>query len=522
MVAGRVSMGYLVGAPAYPWHHPSILPYNWRTWNSLLRVLWAVLSVSAGVPLVCREIERGTVAFAWTQGIPKSRWLLGKLLTVAGVLGLAAAAFGVLYGWWFDVLARAGIGAWSGFALYAPALVGWTLAGVTLGACAGALLRQDGRAFAAGLPGYWGLAWAVSKLRAHYLPLLTGPARTSSLVVGRHAGLASYQPAGRFWLFEFMELALLLGVCALLIAGTIRLLGDSPFRRFAVMRGRDLAARRMPAERRPRAPMVRAAWRLHRGGLLAVFALLGGIAVALVVTGVRLHGEPGLPGQAEVRSQEFARDYGLLLDLVPFVLGACLGAPLVAREMSRGTARFAWTQGIGRARWLGGQLTGVGLALAAATISFGLVFQWWAAPLARGGLAFSSFVAYAPALTGWTLLSLAVGVLCGVICRQPGGAALLTATILAVLAGISYLWRGYLLPTMTSVAPTPQTMPTIPVGASLITYRSMPGQGLQLVEAVYQPFSRFWALQFADRAVTLGLAVLLGAASLWLVRRSPA
>jgi hypothetical protein len=69
-VVGRSGMGWLAGAPAYPWHHPADLAYNWRMWNSLLRVLWAIAGVSAGVPLVCREIEEGTAAFAWTQGTP--------------------------------------------------------------------------------------------------------------------------------------------------------------------------------------------------------------------------------------------------------------------------------------------------------------------------------------------------------------------------------------------------------------------------------------------------------------------
>ena len=117
---GRADWTWETGGPAYPWRHINDVAYPWRTWNGLMRTGWAIVSVCAGVPLVCREVEDGTGAFAWTQGIPKTRWLLGKLLPVAGLLGLTAAAFGVLYAWWFSALGRAGIYAWSGFALYPP------------------------------------------------------------------------------------------------------------------------------------------------------------------------------------------------------------------------------------------------------------------------------------------------------------------------------------------------------------------------------------------------------------------
>ena len=42
----------------------------------------------------------------------------------------------------------------------------------------------------------------------------------------------------------------------------------------------------------------------------------------------------------------------IALRLFPLVIGAFVGAPLVAREMESGTYRFAWTQGVGRTRLL--------------------------------------------------------------------------------------------------------------------------------------------------------------------------
>src|ERR1700722_9695140 len=42
----------------------------------------------------------------------------------------------------------------------------------------------------------------------------------------------------------------------------------------------------------------------------------------------------------------------IALRLFPLVIGAFVGAPLVAREVELGTHRFAWTQGGGRTRAL--------------------------------------------------------------------------------------------------------------------------------------------------------------------------
>ncbi len=41
----------------------------------------------------------------------------------------------------------------------------------------------------------------------------------------------------------------------------------------------------------------------------------------------------------------------LLLQAVPALIGAFLGAPVLARELETGTFRYAWTQGFGRWRW---------------------------------------------------------------------------------------------------------------------------------------------------------------------------
>ena len=42
---------------------------------------------------------------------------------------------------------------------------------------------------------------------------------------------------------------------------------------------------------------------------------------------------------------------GILLLLLPLLIGLFWGAPLVSREVEHGTHRLVWTQGVSRRRW---------------------------------------------------------------------------------------------------------------------------------------------------------------------------
>ena len=53
---------------------------------------------------------------------------------------------------------------------------------------------------------------------------------------------------------------------------------------------------------------------------------------------------------------------GWILQLVPALIGAFVGAPVLAREMETGTYRYAWTQGFGRWRWTLAKLAGLAVS----------------------------------------------------------------------------------------------------------------------------------------------------------------
>ncbi|HMK93162.1 MAG TPA: hypothetical protein VK576_09190, partial [Thermoleophilia bacterium] len=146
--------------------------------------------------------------------------------------------------------------------------------------------------------------------------------------------------------------------------------------------------------------LVWVTWRQHRAALAGVAGLLGAFALAMVVQGVGMHAAFNDLGLGGARSfdtprlaslaQTFENEYlsfGLyvprVLMFLPLFVGAFLGAPLLAREYETGTFRFAWTQGVGRTRWIVAKLTLLGLALAIVSLAFSLLFGWWYQPFAR-------------------------------------------------------------------------------------------------------------------------------------------
>src|SRR5215469_7589768 len=116
-------------------------------------------------------------------------------------------------------------------------------------------------------------------------------------------------------------------------------------------------------------------WRQHRTGLAGVAVFLGALAVYVWLTGVQLHhayaaatavchqasslacgvmsnaAENGQgPGGRFNGIDDFLAN-GFILQAVPALIGAFVGAPVLARELETGTFRYAWTQGFGRWRW---------------------------------------------------------------------------------------------------------------------------------------------------------------------------
>lgn len=244
-----------------------------------------VLGMLLGAPLVAYEAESSARIFAWTQGITRRRWLAVK----AGWVLLAAAAVGglvsALVTWWEgpnNALHGDGFSS-SRFDLMGIVPVGYALFAVALGIAAGTLVRRVVPAIAITLAGYVAVRAAIDLwLRPHFMSAIThvyamtgawapagaawqlaagvvtpggalltmqggtdiapnvmsswvppscGGTQSGVLSCMQSAGFrqyVSYQPADRYWPFQFIEAGIFVALAALLVAVT-----------FAVINRRD-------------------------------------------------------------------------------------------------------------------------------------------------------------------------------------------------------------------------------------------------------------------------------------------
>lgn len=73
---------------------------------ALLLLLPALIGVIVGAPLIARELEYGTWRLAWSQMVPRTRWLATKLAMVTGGLVVLGAAMTAVITWYRQPMDR--------------------------------------------------------------------------------------------------------------------------------------------------------------------------------------------------------------------------------------------------------------------------------------------------------------------------------------------------------------------------------------------------------------------------------
>lgn len=348
--------------------------------------------------------------------------------------------------------------------------------------------------------------------------------------------------------------------------------------------------------RQARLGMAWVTWRQHRMALTGAAILLGGCALVLGVSGLRMQSayealtRAGCPAAASStasggRCGLLWDDYlhaghpltsnlllvSVALSVIPLLIGVFAAAPLLAREYERGTFRFAWTQTAGRTRWVVAKLALIGAALTAAAGAFGALLGWWfgvVTPITDGSRwQPDQFGGTAVSFAGWTLLAFAAGAFAGALTRRTVPAMAGTAGCLAALLLVTYKRLDPLLVsagplvqrvkllnilpyqpgspppafvagTASVVSVPPGSWPlsawiTGPHGRWPAGYAPQPFASLAVpaqnrwiathhltLWAAYQPAGRFWLFQSVEGGACLLLALLLGAGTVWLVRRA--
>lgn len=342
----------------------------------------------------------------------------------------------------------------------------------------------------------------------------------------------------------------------------------------------DVALRPVPWRR-----MAGIIWRQHRIALAGVVVILGALAVWLWVAGTTVHHDYAAATTCHPASsatcQELVGTFNstwdsvsipaVLLQIVPALIGAFVGAPVLARELETGTFRFAWTQGFGRWRWALAKLVVLAVALAAAGWAFSLVLSWCYQPFSGAdnqdlGLYGNSplvglFSLREVTLPAWTVAAFAVSALAGMLIRRTVPAIVATLAVYAglAIATVALLREHYLAPLVTSNPDVPGSgwiigqwwtkdgrfafagNPPVNVLNQFCNFAAAgpggkqgggPSMGELFAQCLaphgytqwtsYQPDSRFWPFQWIEGGWLLALSALLIAATIWLVRRRAA
>jgi hypothetical protein len=209
-----------------------------------------LLGIVVGAPLLGGELERGTWRLAWTQTVPRTRWLAAKLGLITGGLIVFGAAVTGLMTWFHAPLDRViprlqpGLSSPEGLTFTASLLCAFGLA-----VLAGLLLRNVIGAMVAAY-----IAWEIP---ATAILLMSGPIRVlpaatmripcragcpgaslgsvppvtghlgDSVLSITHSGsdlLVTYVPASQFWPLQFIQGGLFLAITAAALGTAIWLL----------------------------------------------------------------------------------------------------------------------------------------------------------------------------------------------------------------------------------------------------------------------------------------------------------
>jgi hypothetical protein len=342
------------------------------------------------------------------------------------------------------------------------------------------------------------------------------------------------------------------------------------------------AVRRAAAARPRPVAWTRLAWvtqRQRRGAVIGTSVVLGVFAVYLLVMAIIQNNayaavqacHPVGSVKCVSLAQAFTRDYwgggagrviqsggaqtvSSLMFALPVLLGAFVGAPLLAREFETGTFRFAWTQGAGRTRWAVATLVPPAAALTAAAGAFTALFYWYFRPFLADGQVSEmlplAFALLGVAFAAWTLFAFALSAFFGTLFRRTLPAVAVTLVIYIVLA----------IGTATAIRPHYMTPVTVPgwngspgAGWVISSYVKSPGgqilsqsdlsnvaahlpasvqnsqspnaftdwlsqHGYTLWQTV-QPDSRFWHFQLIEGGWLLAVSALLIGGCVWMVRR---
>src|SRR5580704_4554281 len=219
---------------------------NIAFWSVAL-IVPGLIGVLVGAPLIARELEYGTWRLAWSQTVPRARWLAVKLALVTGGLIVLGAAMTAVITWYRAPMDRlTGHLQHNIFDFEGLVLTAYILCAFGFAVLAGLLLRRGIPAMIAAFIPWLAIRLVVEFLfRPHFLAPLTvsrnaclrlpgcgegigfvpqATGRIGDLVLSINGNVVTYQPADRFWPFQFIEAGIFVALTAAALGATIWLL----------------------------------------------------------------------------------------------------------------------------------------------------------------------------------------------------------------------------------------------------------------------------------------------------------
>jgi hypothetical protein len=203
-----------------------------------------LIGVLVGGSLIARELEYGTWRLAWSQTVPRARWLAVKLALVTGGLIVLGAAMTAVITWYRAPMDRlTGHFQHNIYDFEGLVLTAYILSAFGFAVLAGLLLRRSIPAMVAAFIPWLAIRLVVEFVfRDHFLAPLTttvnctqgcgegigfvpqATGRIGDLVLSINGNVVTYQPADRFWTFQFIEAGIFVALTAAALGATIWLL----------------------------------------------------------------------------------------------------------------------------------------------------------------------------------------------------------------------------------------------------------------------------------------------------------
>lgn len=195
--------------------------------------------------------------------------------------------------------------------------------------------------------------------------------------------------------------------------------------------------------------MIWLTWRQFRSRAIVAGVALTALAAYLVILGLTSRSDyltqvvNCAESECAVTREAFAHTYlpqftllGILLLVVPALIGVFWGAPLVATELETRSGLLVWNQSITRTRWLAVKLAVVGSAAVATAGLFSLLLTWSASRYDQHlGLRFTEIVFGSRNIVplGYALFAFVLGTVLGLVLRRTLAAMAVTLAVFTVL-----------------------------------------------------------------------------------------